>query len=304
MSEFSNHNNEGTPPQAEQWEEIAEQIASHSTVDSKGNVAYLGRDVHPSERAKVEEHGFEKPGEPPRGSDNDYIISRDTYPQQPGESDDDYADRLALMRQELFRDSFGDHFTDVAKASIQAGIDHRQGKISEAEYDQAIRERNRLLDDDLRYPRNMSESQALEIAEQIASHSTVDGKGNVVYLGRDIHPSERAKVEERGFEKPSEPARGSGTDYTISEEAYPIQPGESDIDYKARLARMMVETHRKSFDNEGDADTAKSYVQAWADYKQDRISSDEFEKILEETKSKLDPEDFAALEQLLHSEEE
>ena len=55
MSEFSNHNNEGNPPQAEQWEEIAEQIAHHSTVDGKGNVVYLGRDIHPTERAEIPE---------------------------------------------------------------------------------------------------------------------------------------------------------------------------------------------------------------------------------------------------------
>ena len=60
-------------PMAKQWEDLADQIASHSTVDGKGDTVYLGREVDESERAKVEESGFEKPAESPRGSGADRV---------------------------------------------------------------------------------------------------------------------------------------------------------------------------------------------------------------------------------------
>ena len=36
-------------PMAKQWEDLADQIASHSTVDGKGDTVYLGREVDESD---------------------------------------------------------------------------------------------------------------------------------------------------------------------------------------------------------------------------------------------------------------
>ncbi|MBP5648139.1 hypothetical protein J6X04_02530, partial [Candidatus Saccharibacteria bacterium] len=110
MPELLHENGEGNPA-AKQWEDLANQIASHSTVDRKDDTVYLGREVDESERAKVEESGFEKPAESPRGSGADRVIDRDVYPQLEGESDNDYDARIYNMTAEAYRDIEGDAVT-------------------------------------------------------------------------------------------------------------------------------------------------------------------------------------------------
>lgn len=84
-------------------------------------------------------------------------------------------------------------------------------------------------------------------------------------------------MEESGFEKPAEPARGSGADRVISRDVYPQLEGESDSDYDARIYNMSAEAHR---DIEGDAvtDAKKAENIAWADFRQDRGTFEDYEK--------------------------
>ena len=123
-----------------QWgAELAEQMARHSTLDANGETVYLGREVHESERAHVEESGFDKPGESPRGSTLDRYVSRDAYPQLEGESDDDYRARLSNMYDETNRDLEGDAVTDASKALNKTTADYLQGRASYEELDKAIK---------------------------------------------------------------------------------------------------------------------------------------------------------------------
>ena len=136
MSEFL-QNKEGENPSAKQWGDLAEQIASHSTVDGGGDTVYLGRDVDESERAKVEESGFDNPGESPRGSYWDREISEEVYPQLEGESDYDYQARLDSMKEEVYRDLNGDALTDAAKAYHKTHADFKQGRVSYGDIEKA-----------------------------------------------------------------------------------------------------------------------------------------------------------------------
>ena len=136
MSE-SLHENTEANPMAKQWEDLADQMASHSTVDGKGDTVYLGREVDESERAKVEESGFEKPAESPRGTSYDRVIDEDVYPQLEGESDDDYRARIYNMTAEAHRDIEGDAVTDAKKVSNTAWADYRQGRADFEKYEKA-----------------------------------------------------------------------------------------------------------------------------------------------------------------------
>ena len=250
MSEFL-QNNEGENPSAKQWGDLAEQIASHSTVDGGGDTVYLGRDVDESERAKVEESGFDNPGESPRGSYWDREISEEVYPQLEGESDYDYQARLDSMRAEVDRDLYGDTVTDVTKAYHKTHADYKQGRVSYGDDEKAFSELTRAMEDRSRY-RGVSEEEALEIAKQFGD---VESKNS------------------RHIESP----RGSHFDREISEEVYPQLEGESDYDYQARLDSMKEEVYR---DLNGDAltDAAKAYHKTHADFKQGRVSYGDIEK--------------------------
>ena len=141
MSESLRENTEDNPL-AKQWENLANQMASHSTVDGKGNTVYLGREVGESERAKVEESGFEKPAEPVRGSERDRDISEDVYPQLEGESDYDYRARINNMRAESLRDIMGDAVTDAQKTFHTTYADYMQGRATDEDWNKA----NKKLD--------------------------------------------------------------------------------------------------------------------------------------------------------------
>ena len=141
MSESLRENTEDNP-MAKQWKDLAEQIASHSTVDGKGDTVYLGREVHESERAKVEESGFEKPAEPARGCFFDRGISRDVYPQLEGESDDDYLARIRSIRAETERDEMGDAVTDAQKTFNTTHADYMQHRATSEDWDKAKGELN------------------------------------------------------------------------------------------------------------------------------------------------------------------
>ena len=140
MSE-SLHESTEDNPRAKQWEDLANQIASHSTVDGNGDTVYLGREVDESERAKVEESGFAKPGESPRGTtyDSNGAITEDVYPRLEGESDSDYELRLKTMRTEARRNIEGDAVTDAQKAFHKTNADFLQGKASYDDVEKATK---------------------------------------------------------------------------------------------------------------------------------------------------------------------
>ena len=77
---------------------VAEQIASHTTMDSNGDATYLGQELPKEIQVKVEESGFEKPGEEPRGTSRDGAISTDAYPKQPNELDWQFRNRINSMQ--------------------------------------------------------------------------------------------------------------------------------------------------------------------------------------------------------------
>ena len=241
----------GENPGAEQWEDLAEQIASHSTVDSKGETVYLGRGVDEAERAKVEESGFEKPGEAPRGSSYDRHISYEVYPQQEGESDVDYETRLKTMKAESARDLNGDAITDATKEYYRKSAEYQQGRATRDEIDKARGEFERA-GEDKKYYRGVPEKEALGIAEQFGPVESVESK----HL---------------------ESVRGRTDDWSISKEVYPQQEGESDVDYETRLKTMKAESAR---DLNGDAitDATKEYYRKSAEYQQGRATYDEVEK--------------------------
>ena len=252
MSE-SLHENTEANPMAKQWEDLADQMASHSTVDGKGDTVYLGREVDESERAKVEESGFEKPAESPRGTSYDRVIDEDVYPQLEGESDDDYRARIYNMTIEAHRDIEGDAVTDAKKASNTAWADYRQSRADYdyEKYEKAEAELNRAQEDRDVY-RSMPEKEALDIARKFGNVESVDSQH-------------------------VEPARGSIADRVIDEDVYPQLEGESDDDYRARIYNMTAEAHR---DIEGDAvtDAKKVSNTAWADYRQGRADFEKYEK--------------------------
>ena len=149
-----------------QWgAELAEQMARHSTLDANGETVYLGREVHESERAHVEESGFDKPGESPRGSTLDRYVSRDAYPQLEGESDVDYEARLRIIRDETYRDLEGDAVTDASKALNKAHADHVQGRASFDEMMGAVVELDRAMDD-REYHTGITKRESLGIAKK------------------------------------------------------------------------------------------------------------------------------------------
>ena len=244
MSE-SLHEGRGENPAAKQWGDLADQIASHSTVDGNGNTVYLGREVNESERAKVEESGFDKPAEPVRGSDEDRDISEDVYPQLEGESDYDYRARIRNMEAETRRDIEGDAVTDARKAHNTALADHIQDRTTYEDVRKTTAELNRARED-RDYYRSMPEKEALEIARKFGNVESRDSKH-------------------------AEPARGSDEDRDISEDVYPQLEGESDYDYRARIGNMEAETLR---DIRGDAvtDARKAYNTAHADFVQGRVT--------------------------------
>ena len=248
-------NNGGESSSAEQWKDLAEQMASHSTVDGSGNTVYLGREVDESERAKVEESGFEKPGESPRGTtwDRNSAITEDVYPQLEGESDYDYELRLNNMMAEARRDIEGDAVTDAKKAENRAHADFMQGKISYDDVDK-VRGELRRAEEDRDYYRGVPEEEALGIARQFGNVESRDSK----HL---------------------ESVRGSGFDHNsaITKDVYPQLEGESDYDYELRLNNMMAEARR---DIEGDAvtDAKKAENRAHADFMQGKISYDDVDK--------------------------
>ncbi len=141
MSESLRENTEANPT-AGQWEDLANQIASHSTVDGKGDTVYLGREVDESERAKVEESGFEKPEELARGSTFDRDISEDVYPQLEGESDYDYQARIRNMKAETMRDKMGDAVTDAEKTFNTTHADYMQDRATEEDWNKAEKRLN------------------------------------------------------------------------------------------------------------------------------------------------------------------
>ncbi len=81
-----------------EWQAIAEQMASHSTTNDKGETVYLGQDLPEDQQAKVIERGFDNLAEEPRGATDDSTISEETYPQLDGESQEDYERRLAELQ--------------------------------------------------------------------------------------------------------------------------------------------------------------------------------------------------------------
>lgn len=77
---------------------IAEQIASHTTTDKNGETVYIGRELPKKVQGKVEESGFENPGEQPRGTSKDGVIDDEVYPKGANEFDWELRRRRNMLR--------------------------------------------------------------------------------------------------------------------------------------------------------------------------------------------------------------
>ncbi|MBR2658511.1 hypothetical protein IKD57_01260 [Candidatus Saccharibacteria bacterium] len=93
-----NFNSNNDQNQRDEWRKIAQQIASHTTTDGHGENVYLGRELPEEMQGQVEAAGFEHEPEAPRGSSEDSIIDRETYPQKEGESNEEYESRINEMQ--------------------------------------------------------------------------------------------------------------------------------------------------------------------------------------------------------------
>ena len=98
-----NNSGENTSDERAEWQslghKIAEQIASHTTTDVNNETLYVGRELSEKARGKVEEAGFEKSAEQPRGTSRDGTIAGDVYPKQPGESNWELRKRMQEMQR-------------------------------------------------------------------------------------------------------------------------------------------------------------------------------------------------------------